>query len=110
MSKRDLKKYLFDLNKEQLEKQIMELYDKFKEVKIYYDFAFNTILNGGKMSLENYEKEQERIRLEEEETEKDSFLWFCFFSLRCALSSTARRKKVEKKKRIFFSCTKENHK
>jgi len=41
MSKRDLKKYLFDLNKEQLEEQIMELYDKFKEVKIYYDFAFN---------------------------------------------------------------------
>jgi shikimate 5-dehydrogenase len=41
MSKRDLKKYLFDLNKEQLEEQIMELYDKFKEVKVYYDFAFN---------------------------------------------------------------------
>jgi hypothetical protein len=34
------------------------------------EVAFNTILNGGKMSLENYEKEQERIRLEEEETEK----------------------------------------
>lgn len=41
MSKRDLKKYLSNLNKVQLEEQIMELYDKFKEVKIYYDFAFN---------------------------------------------------------------------
>lgn len=41
MSKRDLKKYLYNLNKVQLEEQIIELYDKFKEVKIYYDFAFN---------------------------------------------------------------------
>lgn len=41
MSKRDLKKYLSELNKTQLEEQIMELYDKFKEVKVYYDFAFN---------------------------------------------------------------------
>lgn len=41
MSKRDLKKYLSELNKTQLEEQIMELYDKFKEVKVYYDFVFN---------------------------------------------------------------------
>ncbi|MFM7019037.1 DUF6155 family protein [Flavobacterium sp.] len=41
MSKRDLKKYLSNLNKVQLEEQIIELYDKFKEVKIYYDFALN---------------------------------------------------------------------
>lgn len=41
MSKRDLKKYLSELNKTQLEEQIMELYEKFKEVKVYYDFAFN---------------------------------------------------------------------
>jgi putative NIF3 family GTP cyclohydrolase 1 type 2 len=41
MSKKDLKKYLSDLNKTQLEEQIVELYDKFKEVKIFYDFAFN---------------------------------------------------------------------
>ena len=41
MSKRDLKKYLSELNKEQLEEQIIELYDKFKEVKVYYDFVFN---------------------------------------------------------------------
>jgi hypothetical protein len=41
MSKRDLKKYLNELSKSQLEEQIMELYDKFSEVKVYYDFAFN---------------------------------------------------------------------
>jgi hypothetical protein len=41
MSKRDLKKYLSELNKTQLEEQIIELYDKFKEVKVYYDFVFN---------------------------------------------------------------------
>lgn len=41
MSKRDLKKYISELNKEQLEQQITDLYDKFIDVKIYYDFAFN---------------------------------------------------------------------
>jgi hypothetical protein len=41
MSKRDLKKYLNELNKEQLEEQIIELYHKFNNVKIYYDFVFN---------------------------------------------------------------------
>ena len=41
MSKRNLKKYLTELNKEQLEEQIMELYDKFSNVKVFYDFAFN---------------------------------------------------------------------
>ncbi|RUT68741.1 hypothetical protein D0817_19185 [Flavobacterium cupreum] len=41
MSKRDLKKYLAQLNKEQLEEQIIELYEKFSPVKVYYDFAFN---------------------------------------------------------------------
>ena len=41
MSKRDLKKYLAELSKAQLEEQIVELYDKFSGVKIYYDFAFN---------------------------------------------------------------------
>lgn len=41
MSKRDLKKYLKELSKEQLEEQLTELYDKFKDVKVYYDFAFN---------------------------------------------------------------------
>ena len=41
MSKRDLKKYLNELNKEQLEEQILELYEKFTPVKVYYNFVFN---------------------------------------------------------------------
>jgi hypothetical protein len=41
MSKRDLKKYLTELNKEQLEEQIIELYEKFSAVKVYYNFVFN---------------------------------------------------------------------
>lgn len=41
MSKRDLKKYLKDLDKEQLEEQLIELYEKFSDVKVYYDFVFN---------------------------------------------------------------------
>lgn len=40
MSKRDLKKYLNELNKEQLEEQIIILYDKFPSVKTFYDFVF----------------------------------------------------------------------
>lgn len=41
MSKRDLKKYLANLSKEQLEEQLIELYEKFSPVKVYYDFVFN---------------------------------------------------------------------
>jgi len=41
MSKRDLKKYIAKLNKEQLEDQIIDLYTRIKEVKQFYDFAFN---------------------------------------------------------------------
>ena len=41
MSKRDLKKYITELNKEQLEEQILDLYARIKEVKVYYDFVFN---------------------------------------------------------------------
>jgi len=41
MSKRDLKKYLTELDKAQLEEQILELYEKFSTVKTYYDFVFN---------------------------------------------------------------------
>lgn len=41
MSKRELKKYLSELTKEQLAEQIIDLYGRFKEVKTYYDFAFN---------------------------------------------------------------------
>lgn len=41
MSKRDLKKYLQSLDKDQIAEQFMELYNKFPEVKIYYNFIFN---------------------------------------------------------------------
>ncbi len=41
MSKRELRKYLKSLTKEQLEDQIVDLYERFKQVKEYYDFAFN---------------------------------------------------------------------
>ncbi len=41
MSKRDLKLYVHDLNKEQLQEQLIDLYTRFKDVKEYYDFAFN---------------------------------------------------------------------
>lgn len=41
MSKRELRKYLKEITKEQLEDQILDLYNRFKEVKEYYDFAFN---------------------------------------------------------------------
>ena len=41
MSKRDLKKYLSGMDKEQIETQFLELYDKFADVKTYYDFIFN---------------------------------------------------------------------
>jgi len=41
MSKRELKKYLHKLSKKQLEEQITDLYSRFKEVKVFYDFVFN---------------------------------------------------------------------
>ncbi len=41
MSKRDFKKYLQSLDKEQIADQFLELYSKFPEVKTYYDFIFN---------------------------------------------------------------------
>lgn len=41
MSKRELKKYISTLKKRQLEEQIIDLYERFKEVKQFYDFAFN---------------------------------------------------------------------
>jgi len=57
MSKRDLKKYLSELNKIQLEEQIIELYEKFNPVKIYYDFVFNpkeeTLLKECKIKISN---------------------------------------------------------
>lgn len=40
MSKKDLKQYLEELTKEQLEEQILDLYSRFRPVKTFYDFAF----------------------------------------------------------------------
>ena len=55
MSKRDLKKYINELTKEQLEEQIIELYEKFPPVKVYYDFVFNpkedTLLKESKLKI-----------------------------------------------------------
>lgn len=57
MSKRDLKKYLTELNKKQLEEQVLELYEKFSAVKTYYDFVFNpkedTLLRECKIKISN---------------------------------------------------------
>ena len=41
MSKLELKKYLKSLKKKALEEQILDLYSRYKEVKVFYDFAFN---------------------------------------------------------------------
>ena len=40
MSKRDLKKYLEELTKKQLEEQVLDLYTRFTPVKTYYNFVF----------------------------------------------------------------------
>lgn len=57
MSKRDLKKYLNELTKDQLEDQIIELYEKFSAVKTYYDFVFNpkeeNLLKESKLKISN---------------------------------------------------------
>lgn len=50
MSKRNLKQYLFGLTKRQLQEQFIELYEKFGNVKTYYDFVFNP--NEEKLSKE----------------------------------------------------------
>ena len=41
MAKRELQKHLKELTKSQLIKEVMDLYDRFKEVKTFYDFSFN---------------------------------------------------------------------
>lgn len=57
MSKRDLKKYLQELDKSQLEEQIIELYERFSPIKVYYDFVFNpkedTLLKEAKIKISN---------------------------------------------------------
>ncbi|MCF8371419.1 MAG: DUF6155 family protein [Bacteroidales bacterium] len=41
MSKREFKKYISGLTKSQLQEQVFDLYERFREVKQFYDFAFN---------------------------------------------------------------------
>jgi len=41
VSKRALKSYLTSLSKDELEEQVIELYDRLKEVKEFYNFVFN---------------------------------------------------------------------
>ncbi len=41
MSKRAFKKYIKSLEKEDLEEQILDLYERFSEVKTFYNFVFN---------------------------------------------------------------------
>lgn len=41
MSKKALKKYLSSLQKEQLEEQVMDLYQRFDNVRTFYNFIFN---------------------------------------------------------------------
>ena len=57
MSKRDLKKYLNDLDKDQLQEQVMTLYEKFPAVKTYFDFVFNPkedlLLKDAKLKIGN---------------------------------------------------------
>lgn len=57
MSKRDLKKYLSELNNEQLQEQIIELYDKFIPIKTYYNFVFNpnekNLVKDAKLKISN---------------------------------------------------------
>lgn len=57
MSKRDLKNYLSELSEVQLCAHILELYQKFPEVKTYYDFVFNPnedkLLREAKIKIKN---------------------------------------------------------
>lgn len=56
MSKRALKKYLSEMPREPLEDLVILLYDKFKPVKIYFDFVFTPqtqkLIDGAKIKIE----------------------------------------------------------
>jgi len=41
MSKKALRKYIKELSKNELEEQVLELYDRLKEVREFYTFVFN---------------------------------------------------------------------
>lgn len=55
MSKKDLKNYLNELSKSQLQEQIIDLYDRFKPVKTFYNFVFEPkeqiLLNDAKTKI-----------------------------------------------------------
>ena len=57
MSKRALTKYLQELPKEELENQVLDLYNRFKSVKDYYNFVFNPkedqLLEEAKLKIAN---------------------------------------------------------
>ncbi len=41
MSKRAFKKYIDSLKKKELEEQLLDLYERFDDVKVFYNFVFN---------------------------------------------------------------------
>ncbi|WP_417887895.1 DUF6155 family protein [Zunongwangia sp.] len=55
MSKRALKKYVASLSKEELEEQLIDLYERLDEVKTFYNFVFNPqeekLLNTAKVKI-----------------------------------------------------------
>ena len=57
MSKRELKKFLSQLSKEQLEEQFIEIYEKFLPVKTYFNFVFNpnedNLIRDAKLKISN---------------------------------------------------------
>ena len=57
MSKREFKKYLNQLTKEQLEDQMIALYDKFVPIKTYFNFVFNpneaNLMKDAKLKISN---------------------------------------------------------
>ena len=69
MSKRELKKFLNQLPKSELEAQIVALYDKFIPVKTYFDFVFNPkedqLINDAKVkiSLEFFPLKRKRPKM-----------------------------------------------
>lgn len=76
MGKRDLKKYLDKLEKDQVSEQLLELYDKFPEVKTYYDFIFNpneeklTAAAKAKISNEYFPVKTKRAKLRRSTAQK----------------------------------------
>ncbi|MEX2380178.1 MAG: DUF6155 family protein [Vicingaceae bacterium] len=60
MSKRQLTEFLNDLNKQELKEQVIDLYQRFKDVKEFYDFSFDP-------------KEEERLRLVKTKISREYF-------------------------------------